>query len=493
MQKKIENVVIAGGGTAGWMAAAGLSKLLGCNVTLVESDEIAPVGVGEATIPTLATLHRLLQIDEAEFMKAVQGTFKLGISFENWRDVNKDYFHSFGDTGKGCWAAGFQNFWLKGKDKGFSEDYGEYCPELKAAMANRFTISPNEKLNYAYHMDAGLYAGFLRGIAEKHGVKRVEGKIEHVKLDNDSGYINSLVLESGQLVEGDFFLDCTGFRALLIEKALHSGFDDWSHWLPCDSAIAVQTEAVEEPIPYTRSIARESGWQWRIPLQRRVGNGLVYCKRYWSDDEALNVLTSNIQGELITDPKFIKYRTGQRQKYWVKNCVSLGLSSGFIEPLESTSIHLIQQGLIWLMLHFPKNGICDADVTQYNQQLRQEADYIRDFIILHYHVTDRDDSPFWRYCRSMDIPETLRHRIELFKSSARTVRIPDDIFLENSWVQVMFGQGITPESYHSIVDTMSDAELKNFLNGLKSSVAGTVKKLPSHAEFIERYCRAKPM
>ena len=373
---KIRKVVVAGGGTAGWMAAASLAKLLGktLDITLVESDDIPTVGVGEATIPTLITLHQLLKINEQEFMAAVQGTFKLGISFENWRNVNEDYIHSFGWTGKDCWAAGFQHFWKKGLDLGISEEFGKYCPEWVAAKENKFAVLPRDGLNYAYHIDAGLYAKFLRKMAEQHGAVRQEGKIKCVHKDAETGFIKSLQLASGQIIEGDLFIDCTGFRGLLIEETLHAGYDDWSHLLPCDSAIAVQTEALADPIPYTRSIAHEAGWQWRIPLQTRVGNGMVFCSKFWSDDEAVAKLTSNINGKMLNDPRVIKFKTGQRRKHWHKNCVAMGLASGFIEPLESTSIHLIQRSIIRLMQMFPYDGIRQPDVEEFNNQMAFETD-----------------------------------------------------------------------------------------------------------------------
>ena len=393
---KIQKVVIAGGGTAGWMAAASLSKLLGktLDITLIESDEIPTVGVGEATIPTLLTLHELLGINEREFMAEVNGTFKLGISFENWRDLNEDYIHSFGFTGKDCWAAGFQHFWLKGKDLGFAKDFGEYCSELVAAQQNKFAITPKHGLNYAYHIDAGLYAKFLRKLAEKHGAKRVEGKIVDVSQNNESGYIEKLTLASGKMIEGDLFIDCSGFRGLLIEQTLHTGYDDWSHWLPMNSAVAMQTETVIDPIPYTRSIARDAGWQWRIPLQSRTGNGLVFCDRYMSDDEAVQSLVDNVEGERLNEPRVLKFKTGMRRKHWNKNCIAMGLSSGFIEPLESTSIHLIQRSIIRLMQMFPYDGIREPDINEFNSQMEFEILNIRDFIVLHYHVTDRTDTPF---------------------------------------------------------------------------------------------------
>jgi len=489
---KIRKVVIAGGGTAGWMAAAALSKLIGKNldISLIESDEIPTVGVGEATIPSMLIFHQLLQIKEQDFVAAVHGTFKLGIAFENWRNINEDYIHSFGYTGKDSWAAGFQHFWLKGVHEGLSKDFGRYCPELIAAKENKFAVSSNQALNYAYHIDAGRYAGFLRQIAETHGAKRVEGKIVEVGIDEQTGHIENVTLESGQVLEGDLFVDCTGFRGLLIEQTLHTGYDDWSHWLPCDSAVAVQTKSVGPPIPYTRAIARESGWQWRIPLQSRVGNGLVYCSRYISDDDATQTILDNIEGETITEPRVLKFRTGKRRKHWNKNCVSMGLASGFIEPLESTSIHLIQRSIIRLMQLFPYNGIREPEVNEFNQQMDAEISNIRDFIILHYHVTNRDDTRFWRHCRNMNIPESLQHRIDLFRQTGRVFKVDSELFGENSWIQVMLGQGLMPEQYHPIVDEMTDDELRRFLHGAEANVTKMVSRLPEHQAFIDHYCKA---
>ena len=489
--QKIKHVVIAGGGTAGWMAAAAVAKLLGktVKVSLVESEEIGTVGVGEATIPTLLTLHELLKIKEQDFISAVGGTFKLGISFENWHDVGKDYIHSFGYTGKDCWAAGFQHFWLKGKELGISKEFGEYCNEWAAAKQNRFAVLPNQNLNYAYHFDSSRYAAFLRKIAEEHGAVRIEGKIEAVQQHEQTGFITGLSLEDGQQIEGDFFVDCTGFRGLLIEQTLHAGYDDWQHWLPCDSALAVQTENVQPPIPYTRSIAHEAGWQWRIPLQHRTGNGMVYCSKFWSRDEAEAKLRGNLEGELVTDPRPIKFQTGTRRRHWVKNCVAVGLSSGFMEPLESTSIHLIQRSIVRFMQMFPSDGVRQPDIDEFNNQMKFEIENIRDFIILHYHVTNRTDTPFWRHCRTMEIPESLQHRIDLFKETGRVFKVPTELFGENSWTQVMLGQGLSPEQYHPIVNMMDEQELRDFLGGIHGSVERLVSQLPEHQRFIDHYCR----
>jgi tryptophan halogenase len=489
--QKIKHVVVAGGGTAGWMAAAAVSKLLGktVKVSLVESEDIGTVGVGEATIPTLLTLHELLKIKEQDFISAVGGTFKLGISFENWHDVGSDYIHSFGYTGKDCWAAGFQHFWLKGKELGISKEFGEYCNEWAAAKQNRFAVLPNQNLNYAYHFDSSRYAAFLRKIAEEHGAVRIEGKIEAVQQHEQTGFITGLRLESGQQIDGDFFVDCTGFRGLLIEQTLHAGYDDWQHWLPCDSALAVQTENVQPPIPYTRSIAHEAGWQWRIPLQHRTGNGLVYCSKFWSRDEAEAKLRGNLEGEMVTEPRPIKFQTGTRRRHWVKNCVAVGLSSGFMEPLESTSIHLIQRSIVRFMQMFPSDGVRQPDIDEFNNQMKFEIENIRDFIILHYHVTNRTDTPFWRHCRTMEIPESLQHRIDLFKETGRVFKVPTELFGENSWTQVMLGQGLSPEQYHPIVNMMDEQELRDFLGGIHGSVERLVSQLPEHQRFIDHYCR----
>ena len=492
--RKVHKVVIAGGGTAGWMAAASLAKLLGktLDITVVESDEIGTVGVGEATIPTLLTLHELLKIKEQDFVRAVQGTFKLGISFENWRDIGRNYIHSFGWTGQDSWAAGFQHFWLKGRRMGISREFGEYCKEWVAAKQRRFAVLPNHELNYAYHFDASLYARFLRTMAEEHGAVRQEGRIEVVEQDPVTGFITGLRLQSGQLVRGDLFIDCTGFRGLLIEQTLKAGYEDWTHWLPCDSAVAVQTESLAPPLPYTRSIARDAGWQWRIPLQHRVGNGVVFSGEHWSDDEAVSRLLENVEGEALTEPRVIKFHTGQRRRHWHKNCVAVGLASGFIEPLESTSIHLIQRSVIRLIQMFPYDGIREPDVNEFNNQMKFEIDNVRDFIVLHYHVTERSDTAFWRQCRDMAIPDTLKHRIELFRQAGRVFKIPTELFGENSWIQVMLGQGLVPEQYHPIVNMMSDEELTRFLTGIHDAVGKMTSQLPDHQRFIDHYCRAEP-
>ena len=485
-------IVIAGGGTAGWMAACALARTMGKTIelTLVESDAIGTVGVGESTIPPLVKYNQLIGIDENTFMRETQATFKLGIEFENWKVDGEKYFHSFGATGRDHWSAGFQHFWLHGLTKGHTESFDDYCLELKAAYAGKFAHLPENRINYAYQLDATRYAAYLRREAEAHGAMRKEGKIARVELDGENGNIAALHLEDGSRIEGDLFVDCTGFRALLIEGALHVGYDDWSHQLPCDRAIAVQTESVRPPIPYTRAIAHDSGWQWRIPLQHRQGNGIVYCSRYLSDDEAEARLLSSVEGETCSKPNRIRFVTGARRKQWHRNCVAVGLSSGFMEPLESTSIHLIQRAVLRIIRMIPFGEIAQADIDEFNDQQLTDMVQIRDFLILHYKATERRDSPFWRQCADMEIPESLAHKIELFRETGRVFRRDEELFAENSWVQVMMGQGIMPKTYHPVATKMSEEELTRFLATIRENVARTVAGLPEHHAYVARYCGA---
>ena len=491
-ETRMRRIVIAGGGTAGWMAAAAIAHTMGrtVEVTLVESDAIGTIGVGESTIPPLVTFNRLLGIDEAAFMRATQATFKLGIQFEGWKDVGERYFHSFGVTGKDHWSAGFQHFWLHGREKGHDAPYDDYCLELIAAREGRFAHRPDDPNNYAYQLDSTLYAKFLRGMAERAGTQRIEGRIAHVELDGDSGDIAALTLASGERIAGDLFLDCTGFRALLIEGALHAGFDDWTHWLPCDSAIAVQTESVAPPVPFTRAMAHDAGWQWRIPLQHRVGNGIVWCGRYLSREAALERLLGNVEGRVLTEPNVLSFRTGMRRRQWYRNCIAIGLSGGFTEPLESTSIHLIQRAVLRLIRMMPLRAVSPADIAEFNDQQRQDMEQIRDFLILHYKATDRRDSAFWRQCAAMEVPDTLAHKIDLFRETGRVFRRNDELFAENSWVQVMMGQGIMPRAHHPIAEKLGDDELARLLAVLRRQVTDGVAAMPPHADYVVRYCAA---
>jgi tryptophan halogenase len=489
---EVKRVVIAGGGTAGWIAAAALSQQLRgiLDVTLIESDEIGTVGVGESSIPPMRVFHKLLRIDEQEFMRSTEATFKLGISFEGWKTPNDRYIHSFGVNGQPTWLCEFHHFWLRGLERGIKSEIGDYCLELQAAKAHKFATSEQSGINFAYHLDATVYAKFLRKFAEGLGAKRVEGKIKQVKQNAETGFIEALMLESGRSIEGDFFIDCTGFRALLIEQTLKAGYEDWSQWLPCESAVAVQTESLGPPVPYTRAIAHEAGWRWRIPLQHRVGNGMVYCSRFVSDEDATNKLLREVEGKTLVQPRVIKFKPGRRRQVWNKNVVALGLASGFVEPLESTSIHLIMTGITRLMQLFPFAGVQQSLVDLYNSQAQVELEKIRDFIVLHYHATERDDTPFWRHCRTMEIPETLAQRIALFKENGYAYQAEGELFRVDSWVQVMLGQGIFPKHYHHITQTMSDQELTGVLSSLRASIAQKLAQMPSHQEFIDRYCKS---
>ena len=486
-------VVIAGGGTAGWLTACGLSRRLGSllDITLVESDDIGTIGVGEATIPPMRNFHRVMDIDEQAFMRATQATFKLGIVFDNWGEIGDSYIHSFGEIGQRSWMAEFHEFWLEAREQGFGGSLDEYCLELMAAKAGKFAKNVQDtRLNFAFHLDATAYAGFLRQLSETAGAKRVEGKIREVRKHAETGELEALLLESGELIEGDLFIDCTGFRALLIGEALGVGFEDWSHWLASDRAIAVQTEATEPPPPYTRSIAHASAWQWRIPLQTRVGNGIVYSSQFLSDAEAEDTLLNNLTGETRTEPRKLRFGTGRRIKAWQKNCVAMGLASGFVEPLESTSIHLVMTSIFRLIRLFPFDENMESLAHRFNEETRIEMEAVRDFIILHYKQTSRTDSDFWNAYRTMDIPDSLAERIELFRNNGYVWSDDVTLFRIASWVQVMMGQGIEPGAHHNAGRLMGADALKKSMAELSESIAQKVREMPTHQQFIEHYCAA---
>jgi len=489
-EQQVNKVVIAGGGTAGWTTAALLAQQLGTlvEITLVESDEIGTVGVGEATIPTIRSFHALLGLDEREFMRATQASFKLGIQFENWGKLGDRYIHPFGEAGKASWMADFHHMWLMARSKGFGGEMGDYCFEHQAAAADKFAVSQNSRINYAYHFDAGLYARYLRQKYEPNGVRRVEGKIARVEQHGESGFISALVLENGERVSGDLFVDCTGFRGMLIEQTLKAGYEDWRHWLQTDSALAVQTESTGTVHPYTRSMARSAGWQWRIPLQHRVGNGMVFCSKYVSEEAAREELLSNLEGEPLTEPRLIRYVTGRRLKTWDKNVVAIGLSSGFLEPLESTSIHLIQISAMRLVQLFPFGGNFETLAARFNAQANYEIEHIRDFIILHYKLTERDDTPFWRSCRDLDIPDSLAERIELFRDSGSIYPSSEELFKVASWLYVMLGQGVMPRNHHYMGALLGDERLRRALDSLKQNIASAVDGMPMHGDFLKQYC-----
>ena len=492
----IERVVIVGGGTAGWIAAAVLGKMLGKAVAieLIESDAIGTVGVGEATIPQIRRLNGALGIDEADFVARTRGTFKLGIEFNNWGRLGESYLHTFGDLGMTLNATAFHHYWLRYRDSHQGSSAWDYSLHHRAAYAHKF--APVDKvgrtsmtgLAYAYHFDAGLYAHYLRGVAERHGVVRTEGRVTSVAQDSESGFITSVSLESGDEVRGDLFVDCTGFRGLLIGQTLGVDYLDWSHLLPCNRAAAVPSERDGPLMPYTKATAHGAGWQWRIPLQHRTGNGHVFCDSFISEDEAISTLLEHLDAPATAEPKLLKFTTGRRRELWSKNCVSLGLASGFLEPLESTSIHIIQSNVGRLVELFPDKACDPTVVSEYNRIVGGEYDTIRDFLILHYAQTQRDDTEFWRYCANMDVPESLRDKVELFRTSGRIYHDADDLFREASWVQVMLGQNVDPESWHRQADVLTDAQLEQFMGDLQRLIAKTVDSLPSHAEFIGRTC-----
>lgn len=493
MNNKATRLVIVGGGTAGWMAAAAISKKLGVlvNVTLIESKDIPTVGVGESTIPPLRAFHHLLGIDEATFMKATGATFKMGVKFEGWGPPHSHYIHSFGNTGQESRIAGFQNLWLLARERGLSDDFGDYCFELVAAKQAKFAIPSNGNIHYAYHLDSNKYARFLKHYCHSQTqVTHITANVTGVTQNANEGYIENVRLDSGEIVSGDLFIDCTGFQGLLIEKTLKTGYEDWRHWLPCDRAWVAQTLPTDTILPYTRAIAHRAGWRWRIPLQTRLGNGFVYSSQYMSDETALETFLDSLKEKPLTDPRLIAFTTGRRLKAWNKNCIALGLSSGFIEPLESTGIHLFMTGITRLLQLFPCGKISPALVNEYNDQTQKEFEKIRDFIILHYNINQRDDE-FWRFCRNMELPNHLQDKIQLFKESARVFKEQDDPFRMESWCQVMIGQGLIPENYHKVGVNFSEKHLKRYLSDMKTQIRQNVSSLPTHREFLERYCPAE--
>jgi tryptophan 7-halogenase len=495
MNQPIKKVVIAGGGTAGWMAAALLKKVLQqqIEVELVESDDIGIVGVGEATIPPIQVFNQYLGLDEAEFLRETNATIKLAIKFENWKVPGESYYHTFGAPGTQLGFCPFQHYWLQAKQAGMPQSLWDFDLNYLCAEQGKFNIvktpNPLYEMPYAYHFDSGLYGKYLRKIAEQAGVVRTEGLIEQVFQHPISGYITALQLKDGRQISGDLFIDCTGLRALLIRKTLGVAFENWSHYLPANSALAVPSERFAQTLPYTRSIAHKVGWQWRIPLTHRNGNGLVYSSDYLSDDEAYQRLMGNLDSKPLAEPRKISFQTGRTSQQWCKNVVSLGLSSGFLEPLESTSIHLIQSGIVRLLKMFPHQQISDTVIDYYNADSKQEFETIRDFIILHYHVNQRDDSDFWRDMRHMAIPQRLAEKIALFAESAAIFNDHNDIFRDASWLQVMLGQGIEPGDFHPAAKAVPDAQLLKVLQQIQQAKQQPLAQMLSHDEFLARYTR----
>jgi tryptophan halogenase len=493
-------IVIAGGGTAGWMTAAALGHFLdrGFTVTLVESEEIGTVGVGEATIPQIRMFNQALGIDEDAFIRATQATFKLAIEFVGWSQPGDRYMHAFGDVGRDVGLCAFHHYWSRARRLGLAGPHGDYAINDIAARAGRMhrgaplTSRNVPEMPRAFHFDAGLYAAFLRQFAEARGVVRREGQIGEVRQDGQSGDITALVLASGEAIAGDLFIDCTGFRGLLIGGVMGSGYVDWSHWLPCDRALAVPSGRVQDFTPYTRATAHDAGWQWRIPLQHRTGNGRVYCSAFTSDEAAAESLLANLDAPALADPKPIRFTTGRRAEAWRGNVIAVGLASGFLEPLESTSIHLIQTAISRILKLLPGKNQTEAARREYNRQFTFEMERIRDFIVLHYHVNQRPE-PFWQAMRAMALPDTLEDRIELFRANGHITRHGDELFGEVGWFQVMAGQGIVPQASHGLAETIDEADLKAYLETLNGLYRREVERYPAHADFIARHCPAPAM
>ncbi|HEY1143626.1 MAG TPA: tryptophan halogenase family protein [Sphingomicrobium sp.] len=496
----MRKILIVGGGTAGWMAAALFGKLFQglYDIELVESEAIGTVGVGEATIPAIKTYNELIKLDEAEFMRRTQGTFKLGIRFNDWVREGHSYIHAFGVIGQDWEWMRCHQFWLQANQRGRARPFGDMSINCAAALKNKFMRarpdmpdSPIGHIAHAFHFDASLYARYLRYLAEQHGVKRTEGKIVDVGV-HDGGDIASVTLESGQKLEADFFIDCSGFRGLLIGQTLGTEYDDWTRWLPCDRAMAVPCARTDPLTPLTRATARAPGWQWRIPLQHRTGNGLVYSSRHIDDDAAEALLLANLDGEQLANPNRLRFTTGKRRQMWVRNCVALGLAAGFLEPLESTSIHLVQSAATRLVKLFPDANTDQATIDEFNRQSDFEWERVRDFIILHYWANQRDGD-FWEYCRTMELPATLQRKIDLWRTNGRIFREDEELFSEESWIQVFIGQEIIPAAYDPNVAIKSDSQIEQYLGNIASTIDRCVDVMPDHADFVEKFCPAEPV
>jgi tryptophan halogenase len=495
---RIRSIAILGGGTAGWMSAAILSKFLkdtDCRIRLIESAEIGTIGVGEATIPPIIDAIRLLGVDENELIRRTQASFKLGIEFKHWTRPGHSYIHPFGPTGLPQSGVDFAAYWFKHREHRRAGPLEEYSLQAAAARRGKFMRpvnmpqSPVETITYALHLDASLLAAYLRAYAEARGVTRTEGKLQSVNLRSEDGFIASLVLESGEQIEADLYIDCTGFRGVLIEGALKTGYEDWTRWLPCDRAVAVACERTGPFSSHTLATARDVGWQWRIPLQHRVGNGYVYCSEFMPDDEAQRILLSSIEGRALRDPLPLRFTTGRRRLSWNKNCVAVGLAAGFLEPLESTGIHLIQRGIALLWQFFPDRHFRQVDIDRYNRQLAFEYERIRDFLIVHYNKTERAGD-FWGYCRNMELPDSLQERLDLFRSYGRIVRDENELFNVQSWLFLLVGQDVRPEGYDPKAETLGFEHGQRALDNIRAVVAKCAADMPSHEAFIAQHCAA---
>lgn len=496
----IRDIVIVGGGTAGWMAAAAFARFAGRThrITLVESDAIGTVGVGEATIPQIRLFNQALGLDEDEFLRETQGTYKLGIEFDGWLRPGHSYMHAFGSVGRGLGLLSFHHYWLRAEAEGFAAPLGDYCLNAAAAYGGRMARtaplpgSPVPDMPYAFHFDASLYARYLRQYAEARGVTRIEGRIEDVCRNGETGLVEALRIAGDRAIAGQLFIDCSGFRGLLIEGAMAAGFEDWSGWLPCDRAVAVPSARTDPLLPYTRSTAREAGWQWRIPLQHRTGNGLVYSSQFLGDDAAAETLLANLDGAALGDPKPLRFVTGKRRRMWVGNVVAMGLAAGFMEPLESTSIHLVQTAISRLLALLPNTAFSEADITEYNRQSDFEWERIRDFLILHYRANERAGA-MWAACRDMAIPDTLRHKLDVFAAHGQIFREHEELFAEAGWVQVLIGQGVRPAAIHPLAEGVPAADLQGYMADMARLLAHEAAKMPSHADFLAANAAAAPM
>jgi len=490
----ISRIVIVGGGTAGWMVAAALARFVGGKgrrIVLVESEAIGTVGVGEGTIPPILEFNHQLGLDEAEYLRATHATYKLGIEFVGWGEEGQRYFHQFGEIGRPLNGLSLYQLWLNYRERFSVGPLDAYSMSAVAAAKHRFAHSaknPNDplsQLSYAFHFDAAAYGQFLRGHAQKFGAERIEGRIVDVEQDGETGYVTALKLDDDRRVRGDLFIDCSGFRSLLLGDTLGVKFEDWSHWLPCDRAIAVPSKRSGPLLPYTRATAHPAGWQWRIPLQHRTGNGHVYCSDHMSDDEAGRILLGTLDSRPIAEPRLLKFKAGRRSKSWEKNVVAIGLSAGFLEPLESTSIHLIQHAVQKLLALFPGRGISPVEQDEFNRAMVDSYEPVRDFIILHYHATRRA-GPFWDHVRSMDVPDTLKHKFELFREHGRAFRYNNELFDVPSWVAVMLGQRVMPRNVDPLADAMPEAEVLRAIAEQRNGYEQTALKLPLASDYIER-------
>ena len=496
IDEQIRDIAIVGGGTAGWMAAVSLAKALentGVRIRLVESDQIGTVGVGEATVPPILDFIRQLGIDEDDIVREIKATFKLGIGYRDWTQPGDFYFHPFGPSGPGMGAVPFSAYWLKMYRDGRAGRLEDYSIQATAALSGRFSRpvhapgTPLNKITYALHFDASLFAAYLRRFAEARGVERIEGKVRNVSLRLDDGFIESVTLEGGETIAADLFIDCSGFSGVLIEKALKTGYDDWSQWLPCDRALAVPVERTGAPAAYTLVTAREAGWQWRIPLQHRVGSGHIYASGFMDDDRAADILLNNIESKPLADPAPLRFTPGRRRKAWNKNCVALGLAAGFLEPLEATSIHMIQRGIAMLLKFFPDRRFEAADIDRYNKVFAFEFGRIRDFLLLHYTQTRREGA-FWDHCRAMPLTDSLQEKLDLFRSHGRILREDTELFPIQSWLSVMVGQGIVPRGHDPLINGLDPQKIMANLDGLRASVQACADDMPTHQAFIDRHC-----